>query len=303
MVGVAVCLGWQPRAAKFVAIPLLLLAVAAMVQTAPQSLGMDGFCQRARDSDGRDCAGIGDDLPLFGVRPFAGDPSNCFGCWRSWELCWLCAASCISDGRGCMRYRCGNIRSWNGKRFGTSAIWRWFGRRYGSRRPSLVGRLPTPVLRIGAVLMICSYNLTNGLAREYASSEVPLDRVTADIYRSQPHSETRTYFEMHELFDDTMYRPLALYNACMAARLEPTPAEFRVGSSWPFEYGEAAITVQKPVHLQLVDFDGKDSRRSGAESGNFPGDCVGSQPNGFMVVARRGGGEGWFDRAVGDDIG
>jgi len=88
--------------------------------------------------------------------------------------------------------------------------------------------------------MICSYNLVNGLAREYASTEVPLDRVVADIYRSHPHSDTRTYFEMHELFDNTLYRPLALYNACIVARLQPIPAEFRVGSSWPFEYGVAA---------------------------------------------------------------
>ncbi len=106
---------------------------------------------------------------------------------------------------------------------------------------ALIARLPTRVLRIAAVLMICSYNLANGLAREYATSEVPLDRVLADIYQSQPHSETRTYFDMQMLFDSTFYRPLALYNACIAARLEPTPAEFRVGNSWPFQYGPAAM--------------------------------------------------------------
>lgn len=110
---------------------------------------------------------------------------------------------------------------------------------------ALVARLPTPVLRIAAVLMICFYNLTNGLAREYASTEVPLDRVLADVYQSQPHSQTRTYFEMHVLTDSTYYRPLVLYNAVMAARLELTPAEFRVGSSWPFQYGSAATQFRR----------------------------------------------------------
>lgn len=105
---------------------------------------------------------------------------------------------------------------------------------------ALIARLPTWPLRLGAVLMICSYNLVNGLARQYASTEVPLDRVMADIYQSQPHSDTRTYFEMHPLFDNTFYRPQALYNACIAARLWPTPGEFRVDGSWPFRYGAAA---------------------------------------------------------------
>ena len=62
----------------------------------------------------------------------------------------------------------------------------------------------------------------------------------ADIYLSQPHSDTRTYFEMQVMTKSTYYRPLVLYNACIAARMEPTPAEFRVGKSWPFEYGVAA---------------------------------------------------------------
>jgi hypothetical protein len=105
---------------------------------------------------------------------------------------------------------------------------------------ALVARLPTRVLRIAVVAMICSYNLANGLAREYASSEAPLDRVTADIYQSQPDSPTRTYFDMSQVFSNTFYRPLALYNACIAAKIEPAPAEFRVGASWPFEYGSAA---------------------------------------------------------------
>jgi hypothetical protein len=105
---------------------------------------------------------------------------------------------------------------------------------------ALVARLPTRPLRIAVVAMICSYNLASGLAREYASSEAPLDRVTADIFESQPNTSTRTYFDMREIFDNTFYRPLSLYNACIAAKMEPSPAEFRVGASWPFEYGSAA---------------------------------------------------------------
>jgi hypothetical protein len=105
---------------------------------------------------------------------------------------------------------------------------------------ALVGRLPTRALRIVVVAMICSYNLANGLAREYASSEVPLDRVMTDVYASQPHSATRTYFELHALINNTLFRPLALYNACIAAKMDPSPADFRVDGSWPFEFGPAA---------------------------------------------------------------
>jgi 4-amino-4-deoxy-L-arabinose transferase-like glycosyltransferase len=121
---------------------------------------------------------------------------------------------------------------------------------------ALVARLPTRPVRIAVVAMICSYNLANGLAREYASSEVPLDRVTADIYQSQPDSPTRTYFDMREIFSSTFYKPLALYNACVAAKIQPSPAEFRVGSSWPFEYGDAAeIFKNSCIYNNTIDND------------------------------------------------
>ena len=45
---------------------------------------------------------------------------------------------------------------------------------------------------------------------------------------------------MWPIFNSTFIKPSALYNACIAARLEPSPAEFRVGPSWPFQYGSIA---------------------------------------------------------------
>jgi 4-amino-4-deoxy-L-arabinose transferase-like glycosyltransferase len=102
---------------------------------------------------------------------------------------------------------------------------------------ALISRLPTRVLQCAAVLMICSFNLANGLAREYVQTEVPLDHALADIYQSQPHSNVRTYFDLRTVFENIYYRPLAAYNACLAARLNPTPAEFRDGKTWPYQWG------------------------------------------------------------------
>jgi hypothetical protein len=240
MIVVALCLSWQPRAAKFLAIPLLLLAAAAVVQTARNRLEWMNLAN----------------VPAIRMAAIALVPAAIFhysgGTHRQRFIELLRLLAIV----GIVLALCGLM----------FLAWRWMHDVSMRKHPelewqsvwhiryvavvlpavwlaaaALVSRLPTPVLRIGAVLMICSYNLVNGLAREYASSEVPLDRVAADIYRSQPHSDTRTYFEMHALFDNTRYRPLALYNACIVARLEPTPAEFRVGSSWPFQYGVAAM--------------------------------------------------------------
>jgi hypothetical protein len=102
---------------------------------------------------------------------------------------------------------------------------------------ALIARLPTRALQIAAVLMICSYNLANGLAREYVQTELPLDRALADVYKSQPQSNTRTYFDLRLIFDNIYYRPAAAYNAALAARLNPAPAEFRAGNTWPYQWG------------------------------------------------------------------
>jgi hypothetical protein len=105
---------------------------------------------------------------------------------------------------------------------------------------ALVSRLPTRLLRIAVVLMICSYNLANGLARDYVQTEVPLDRAMADVYQAQPDSNLRTYFDLRSVIDNVYYRPLAAYQACMAAQLRPTPAEFRTGRTWPYQWGRVA---------------------------------------------------------------
>lgn len=105
---------------------------------------------------------------------------------------------------------------------------------------ALIARLPTRALRVAAVLMICSYNLANGIARQYTSTEVPLDRVMADVFQSQPRSNVRTYFDLRPIIDSPFYRPLAAYNACMAAGLHPTPGEFRTGNTWPYQWGKVA---------------------------------------------------------------
>jgi hypothetical protein len=106
---------------------------------------------------------------------------------------------------------------------------------------ALISRLPTRALQCAAVAMICSFNLANALAREYIQTEVPLDRALADIYRSQPNSDVRTYFDLRTIFDNIYYRPLAAYNACLAARLKPTPLEFRTGNTWPYQWGRVAV--------------------------------------------------------------
>lgn len=238
-IGVALLLGWQPRVAKFVAAPLILLSIFAIVQTARDELSwMDtavtpvGF------------------ITLFALAPavifhYAGGTLK----QRSIELLRLLAVV------GVVLALCGVmflVWTWLhdlSMRKNPELPWQpvWHDRYVAIVWPAvwlaaaaLVARLPTRALRIGAVLMICSYNLANGLAREYGSTEVPFDRVVADIYKSQPHSDTRTYFDMRRLFNNTLYKPMALYNACLVARLQPEPGEFRVDSSWPFEYGVAS---------------------------------------------------------------
>jgi hypothetical protein len=232
-------LSWQPRAAKFVAIPLLLLAIAAVVQTARNHFEWMNLAN----------------VPAIRMAAIALVPAAIFhysGTTLRQQFIELLRLLAIV---GIVLVLCGLMfLAWKwmrdvSMRKHPELQWQtvWHTRYVAVVWPAvwlaaaaLIARLPTPVLRVAAVLMICSYNLFNGLAREYASTEVPLDRVLADIYQSQPHSQTRTYFEMHVLTDSTYYRPLVLYNAVMAARLEPTPAEFRVGSSWPFQYGLAA---------------------------------------------------------------
>jgi hypothetical protein len=110
---------------------------------------------------------------------------------------------------------------------------------------ALIGRLPTRALQIAAVVMICGYNLANGVAHQYTQTEVPLDRAVAEIYESQPDSNVRTYFDLRTLFDDPFYRPLASYSACMAAGLRPTPTEFRDGNRWPFQWGRVATEFKQ----------------------------------------------------------
>jgi hypothetical protein len=239
MVVVVFLLNWQPRAAKFVAVPLLLAAVAAIVQTARNQLDWMNLAT----APAAQMAAIA--LIPAAIFHYSGGTLR----QRFIELLRLLAIVAV------VLALCGVMfLAWRwmhavSLRKHPELEWRsvWQTRYVAVVWPAvwlaaaaLVARLPTPVLRVAAVLMICSYNLANGLAREYASTEVPLDRVLADIFQSQPHSQTRTYFEMHALTDSTYYRPLVLYNAVMAARLEPTPAEFRVGNSWPFQYGLAA---------------------------------------------------------------
>jgi 4-amino-4-deoxy-L-arabinose transferase-like glycosyltransferase len=118
---------------------------------------------------------------------------------------------------------------------------------------ALVSRLPGKWLRLAVVVMICLYNLANGLAREYISTEAPVDRVMADVYAAQPGAQTRTYFDL-PMFKSALFKPLVLYNACLAARLNPTPEEFRFGNTWPFQYGtEANVFVSHCVYRNTFD--------------------------------------------------
>jgi len=50
----------------------------------------------------------------------------------------------------------------------------------------------------------------------------------------------RTYFDLHTIINNVYYRPLAAYSACMAGGLRPTPAEFRTGNTWPYQWGSVA---------------------------------------------------------------
>jgi hypothetical protein len=235
----AICLSWQPRAAKFVAIPLLLVALATVVQSARNQFQWIDLSDRT----GIRLAAIAL-IPALIFHYSAGTfRQRLIELLRLLAVVGIVLALCEGIFLGFSWMHEVSMRKHPELEWQTVWHIRYVAIVYPAvwlAAAALVGRLPTRTLRLAAVVMICSYNLVNGLARHYATSEVPLDRVMADIYQSQPHSPTRTYFEMHALFDNTMYRPLALYNACIVARLQPTPAEFRIDGSWPFQYGDAA---------------------------------------------------------------
>lgn len=235
----ALALAWLPRTAKFIAIPALIVATAAVVQTARNNLDWMDYLDRPLVF-----------LALLAIAPaliFHYSAPTLKG--RTFQLLRLLAIVAVVLVLCEIMFYVWTWLAEVSMRKHPELPWQsvWHVRYVAIVWPavwlaaaSLIARLPTKVLRIAAVLMICSYNLYNGLARQIAATEVPLDRVLADVYRSQPHSDTRTYFDMRDLFDSTYYSPLAMYNACIAARLEPTPGEFRVGNVWPFEYGDAA---------------------------------------------------------------
>jgi hypothetical protein len=77
---------------------------------------------------------------------------------------------------------------------------------------------------------------------------VPYDLALADVWLAQPGSGTRTYFDLNEGVISFMsgggmptgayWRPIAAYNAVLAGRIATSPGDFRVGKTWPFEYGK-----------------------------------------------------------------
>jgi hypothetical protein len=119
---------------------------------------------------------------------------------------------------------------------------------------ALVMRLPTLPVRILVVALIVSANLANGIARFTAQTQVPYDRVFADVWSARPGTSVRTFFNLSErLFGgdglpmSVYWRPMVAYNACLAARMETSPADFRTGKVWPFEYGPMLNRFQDAV--------------------------------------------------------
>jgi Dolichyl-phosphate-mannose-protein mannosyltransferase len=228
-----------PRAAKFVAVPMLLLGLAAVIQSARNNFDWVVYLGFP-----------GNQIPLAIVIPavlfhYAG--ANFRERWRqALRLIGVVAAVLVLCEGAAIVWRWLHVMSMR-KHPGLPWQSMWQIRYVAVVLPAvwlaaaaLIGRLPTRALQIAAVVMICSYNLANGLAREYIQTEVPLDRAMADIYLSQPHSQVRTYFDLRKLTDNVYYRPLAAFNACMAAGLRPTPTEFRTGITWPYQWGSVA---------------------------------------------------------------
>jgi hypothetical protein len=240
MIGLIACMARWPRLAGCVAVALLLAGVVAIVQTARNRLNWMDY--------------VG--LPGYRAVLVALVPATLFhfsgGSLRQRrnQLLRLLAVA------GCIFVLCESA----------ALVWRWLHDLSMRKHPelpwqslwvvryvaivwpavwlaaaALISRLPTRAIQCAAVVMICSYNVANGLAREYVQTEVPFDRVLADVYQSQPNSNVRTYFDLRSLFDNIYYRPLAAYNACLAARLNPTPKEFRTGNVWPYQWGPIVV--------------------------------------------------------------
>jgi 4-amino-4-deoxy-L-arabinose transferase-like glycosyltransferase len=102
---------------------------------------------------------------------------------------------------------------------------------------ALVCRLPTKIFRAAAVLLTCGLNVANALGREYVPTSMPFDQIFADVYSAQPHSGLRTYTDLKMIYNNFFARPQAAYYSCLTARLDPSPKEFRSGFTWPFRYG------------------------------------------------------------------
>jgi hypothetical protein len=115
-------------------------------------------------------------------------------------------------------------------------------------------RLPTRPFRIIAILAIILPNLANGIARFTVQTQVPYDRLFADVWAAKPGAPLRTYFDLSEGFwaipgfpSNPYWRPEAAYNACLAGRIATTPVELRTGKAWPFEYGPVIAKFTSPL--------------------------------------------------------
>jgi 4-amino-4-deoxy-L-arabinose transferase-like glycosyltransferase len=119
---------------------------------------------------------------------------------------------------------------------------------------ALLMRLPTRPLRWTAIAILVAINLTNGLARVFADTEPPLDRIYADLWKCNAKSPVRTYetvdaFYMNFL-DNPYWRPAGAYSAWLASRMETSPADVRVGKAWPFLYGPLMDRFRAAILLQ-----------------------------------------------------
>ena len=121
----------------------------------------------------------------------------------------------------------------------------------------LIARVPIRAVRWVAIVGICGVNLVNGIARSVEQTQVPYDRALADVWLSQPGSGTRTYFDLNEgvisfvsgggMPSGAYWKPIAAYDACLAGRIKTTPGDFRVGKTWPFEYGAVMQRFESAV--------------------------------------------------------
>jgi hypothetical protein len=297
-VAVTAVLNHRPRLAKFIAIPLLLLTLAAVIQTARNNLDWLVYLRRQANQ-----------IALIIFIPallfhYAG--AN----FRERARKLLCLIAVVTAVLVLSEI--------------AAIVWRWLHDVSMRKHPelpwqsiwhiryvaivlpavwlaaaALIGRLPNSFVRLAAVLIICSYNLANGLAREYIPTEVPLDRVMSDVFQSQPHSNVRTYFSLRAVTNNVFHRPLAEYSACMAAGLRPTPADFRTGNTWPFRWGRVAD-----------DFKSRCIYNSSSSTQQIHGDMI-SHPEVTSVIvweiaqsgllswisgdsAARAPGDGWF---------